>query len=268
MKIDLFSLRMRASRNGRHHSGAERIVGGDEIEATTATLMARAMNYSDGDAHEVHCSAERLDPATVHYERLPAVTTLLTADWQTGRRAASSLLCRAGVAPVVAAAAIHLLASGPGPGGTVMRGAIIMDAVSGNRLEPDAGRGIRVSRMDLAPPQRQIIVDKLTIAGLKHHRVREALVLAGKVLSAPGVVAELCWSDDPTYSTGYVSDPKYGYQRITNLKPSGDPSGGRVFFVAPAVSLPELIDYLERQPVLFDALGPISPPQKLESDNA
>ena len=41
--------------------------------------------------------------------------------------------------------------------------------------------------------------------GYTDNHVQEALVLASKVLSAPNVVGELCWSDDPNYIIGYVS---------------------------------------------------------------
>ena len=137
-----------------------------------------------------------------------------------------------------------------------MRGAVIMDATTGERLETDLSRGVRVSRMDLAPECRTELERKLASAGLDHYRVLEALVLAGKVLSAPGIVAELCWSDDPNYTTGYVADLHGGYQRITALKSVGDSLGGRVFFINPAaVSIDELVDYLEYQPVLFDGSG-------------
>jgi 6-carboxyhexanoate--CoA ligase len=116
--------------------------------------------------------------------------------------------------------------------------------------------------MDLVPAARDRMLAVLARAGLDHHRVAEALVLAGKVLHAPGIVAELCWSDDPAYVTGYVADPAHGYQRITRMKAPGDACGGRALFVRPdACDLAVLVAYLERQAVLFDAPGAIMPPQ-------
>lgn len=46
---------------------------------------------------------------------------------------------------------------------------------------------------------------RLQKKGFLGDHVREALVLASKGrASAVGVVAELCWSDDPEYVTGYA----------------------------------------------------------------
>ena len=247
---------MRATYQDLHLAGAERIVTAAAVSETTAALTLRAMSHVNGAADEVYCSVERIDPAIVCYEKLPDITTYQLDDWQEGRQVACSLLEKAGVHVEIATRAVQLLANGAGPGGAVMRGAVIMDATTGERLERDPARGVRVSRMDLAPECRSELECELASVGLDHHRVLEALVLAGKVLSAPGVVAELCWSDNPDYTTGYVADLHGGYQRITALKPVGDSLGGRVFFIDPTVvTIDELIDYLECQPVLFDGLG-------------
>ncbi|MDH3453880.1 MAG: 6-carboxyhexanoate--CoA ligase [Desulfuromonadales bacterium] len=263
MNTSLYSVRMRASRQGQHLGGAERIVTGGAVSEAVAALTLRAMSCANGPADEIHCSAERVDPATVRYEQLPDVATHMVRDWQDGRHAAACLLSRAGVEKQVAMQALQLLANGAGGGGAVMRGAVIMDAKTGERLEADPSRGVRVSRMDLSPECRAELAQELAAAGLGHHRVLEALVLAGKVLRAPGIVAELCWSDDPAYTTGYVAALSGGYQRISALKPLGDARGGRVFFVDRAhVALDKLTNYLERQAVLFNASGTISAPGK------
>jgi 6-carboxyhexanoate--CoA ligase len=256
----LYSLRMRAERAGRHCSGAERIAAGGELPALAAELVARALACG-APPDAVRCSVERL-VGEIPFRRLPAVRTCAVADWTAGRACARDLLRRAGVAAVAGESAIQQLAAGPAPGGGVMRGAMIVDALTGARLEADPARGVRVSRMDLAPVARDHILNVLAAAGLGHHRVAEALVLAGKVLHAPGIVAELCWSDAPEYLAGYVADPTHGYQRITHLKAAGDGHGGRALFVrTDGWSLDSFVDYLERQAVLFDAIGTIGPPQ-------
>lgn len=268
MKTSLYSVRMRASCQGRHIAGAERIVEGQAVAETTAALVERAMSSVQGQPDGVHCSSEQIDPATVSYAKLPDVTNYQVCDWQEGRLAASALLSSSGVSSLVAAQAVALLANGAGPDGTVMRGAVIMDALTGERLEKDPSRGVRVSRMDLVSERRPDVESLLATAGLNHHRVLEALLLAGKVLQAPGIIAELCWSDAPDYITGYVATPQSGYQRISDMKMVGDARGGRVFFVdLTNISLKELTDYLELQPVLFTAAGVISPLQKWKFEN-
>jgi 6-carboxyhexanoate--CoA ligase len=137
-----------------------------------------------------------------------------------------------------------------------MRGAIIMDAQSGERLEPDQERGIRASRFDWSEDASERIKRNLETAGLAHHRTREALALATKVAHAPGMVAELCWSDDPDYTAGYAASTGLGYVRFPCLKQSGDPKGGRVFFVnREIVNMDALISYLETDAVLITEIG-------------
>ncbi len=149
-----------------------------------------------------------------------------------------------------------------------MRGAVILDVQTGNRMEKDPARGIRATRMDLTAECRDTLVVHLQQAGLGHRRVVEALVLAGKVMSSPGFVAELCWSDDPEYVAGYVASPLQGYQRISALKPKGDSIGGRIFFVdSSAVEVSEMTDYVENQPVLFNRPGKVLPCVKWNPDN-
>ena len=260
MSADLYSLRMRAEEAGGHCCGAERIVPAGELPAATAELVARALAGGARSADAVHCTIERLAGA-VPRRPLPAVSTFEVAGHRPGRTCAAALLQRAGVAARAAETAIALLAAGPAPGGRVMRGAMIIDALSGERLEADPARGVRVSRMDLAPETRASVLAALAAAGLAHHRVAEALALSGKVLRAPGLVAELCWSDDPDYLTGYVAEPRRGYQRITRLKAAGDAHGGRALFVSRKGWNPQdFVSYLEREPVLFDVPGTVSPP--------
>lgn len=261
MNRPLYSIRMRAERDGSHCSGAERIAAAADLPALAAQLVARSLACGDTMPDAVHCSIDRL-AGDVPCWSLPAVQTLDVPDWPTGRACARALLLRAGVAAGAAESAIQQLATGPAPGNRVMRGAMIVDALTGMRLEADPARGVRISRMDLAPAARDGILATLAAAGLGHHRVVEALVLAGKVLHAPGIVAELCWSDDPGYVAGYVADPTHGYQRITRMKVPGDGYGGRALFVRPDFWDPAaFVGYLEQQAVLFDAPGAILPPQ-------
>ena len=91
-------------------------------------------------------------------------------------------------------------------------------------------------------------------AGSKNH-FREALVLASKVQAAPGIVAEICVSDDPDYVTGYVASKSLGYRRIATIKERGDPSGGRIFlFRGPRGLVPDCIRFLQERTVLVEGV--------------
>lgn len=260
MNSDWYSVRMRASIGSRHLSGAERLGRPEEVSTLTSRLTARAFAHVGGAPDNVNCTIEKLDAAEICQGFFPDVRTWQVTDFADGRLLASQLLVGAGVRAQVADSCIKLLAAGPAPGGAVMRGAMIVDAVSGQRLEPDAVRGVRVSRMDVAPDERSAVEEHLRQAGLGHPRVLEALVLAAKVLKAPGLLAELCWSDDPDYLTGYVATPAGGYQRINCLKERGSFSGGRVFLVDPhAWSRDPFIDFLQKKPVLLRGYPTIHP---------
>jgi 6-carboxyhexanoate--CoA ligase len=255
MSKDLYSIRMRASRAGRHLSGAERIVAPDKIDDVLRALVARAMERADRP-DEVLVQVERLEDGPPRALTALDVVTVNVRDVREGRYAAAVVLQKSGVSRAAAEAAIRSLAGGPGPSGEIMRGAIIMDAQSGERLEQDRSRGVRASRFDWSE-SASVEIDRLLAAtGLTHFRTKEALALATKVAHAPGVVAELCWSDEPDYTAGYTASLKTGYVRFPRLKDPGDVNGGRVFFIDRAVlDLDSLMRYLEEEAVLVTATG-------------
>ena len=132
-----------------------------------------------------------------------------------------------------------------------MRGAMLLDADTLERLEPDAERGLRATYMDAERTAKGA-------SDCKNH-FAEAVVLATKVVHAPHIVAEICVSDDPDYVTGYVAAPSLGYRRITKLKEAGSPDGGRIFlYRGPRDGVAETIRYLEKQCVLVSGV-PDSP---------
>lgn len=256
MSAELYSIRMHASRGGTHLSGAERLAPAAELERLAAELLRRALAHPRGVADAVRLTVEAVPPAELRRGRLPDLRTVSVSDWRQGRAAALHFLAAAGVAPEAARGAMEQLAAGAAPGGCSLRGAMLVEARSGERLEPDRARGVRASRMDLTPQACAELRRGLAALGLDNAHVREALVLAAKVLAAPGIVAELCWSDDPAYTAGYVAAPALGYVRFPHLKPAGEERGGRAFFVRrEGLDLPTLIDYLERSVLLVDTVG-------------
>jgi 6-carboxyhexanoate--CoA ligase len=92
---------------------------------------------------------------------------------------------------------------------------------------------------------------RLSNLGINTDTVKEALVLASKVAACRHILAELCVSDDPFYTTGYVASKKFGYLRIPNIKHAGNKSGGRAFFVKGKINVEEIVSYFEKVPVII-----------------
>ena len=259
MSVPLFSIRMHSTRLGSHLSGAERLVTEADLETVSAQLLRRALDHSRGCADSIRLSVDAVPDSLVRTGVLPDLATIRVADFHQGRQAASALLQTSGVSPQAVKIALATLAAGAAPNGSSMRGAMLLDAASGARLEVDQFRGVRASRMDLSPDAAASLQWQLEIFGLNNDHVREALVLAGKVLATTGVVAELCWSDDPDYTAGYVASQTLGYRRLTQLKPLGDERGGRVFFVrGEGLDLVSLQQELEEAVLLFTEIGTIA----------
>ncbi|TCP53827.1 6-carboxyhexanoate-CoA ligase [Tumebacillus sp. BK434] len=234
---DYYSVRMRAAdggaheAGGRHISGGERLVCKEELEAAVQTLLRRAMTHELGQPDFVNLTVEKVARADIgQLEALP-ISQRVAHSVAEGHAAAVELLVQAGVALSAAQKGVALLVQGPAPDGGVMRGAVVMDADTGARLERDPGRGVRVAQHDWAPDALARWKRRVEPLGLDQVRVAEALALATKVAAQAGTVAELCWSDDPGYVGGYVAAATIGYVRIAQLKEPGSPLGGRVFFV-------------------------------------
>lgn len=184
------------------------------------------------------------------------VVTVSAPDPDAGRTVAAKTLQTAGVSMTAANAAMHHIIKGAASSGGALRGAMVMDSLTGERLEPDRERGVRASRFDWSDEALQKVQRVLGSAGLSHHRTREALALATKVAHAPGMVAELCWSDDPDYTAGYVASLGTGYVRFPFLKQLGDDRGGRAFFVdRERLNMDALVNYLQCEPVLISEVG-------------
>ncbi len=236
--------------NGGHLSGAERIVCGDFTQIIP-DLMLQAMSYSNMP-DSIAISVDTVDTSSIIYKSPLGIRTVESSSPEDALRISADLLKNSGVSPAAVEKANYLLRTGPSAGGGNMRGAVIMDSASGDRLEPDSSRGVRVSRVDYTMDARDSLINKLREEGIFHRRVVDALAIATKAAGRRETVAELCRSDDPDYTTGYIASRKCGYVRITNIKKKGDHVGGRVLFVRRNdLNIEEYIHYLERQPVII-----------------
>jgi len=252
---NLYSIRMRASVREQHISGAERIVPEDRLGETVSALVARASSKGCPPDQIVITVDSLKDIVPLHQPALDVIM-LEIPDVRTGRETASRILQRLGVSVRAIEIAMTQLDRGASPSGNNMRGAMVLDASTGERLERDRERGVRASRFDWSDEGERKISRLLADAGLTHFRTREALALATKVAHAPGMVAELCWSDDPDYTAGYVASLAMGYVRFPVLKRKGNGKGGRAFFVGPGTfEIEAFLTYLQAKPVLINEAG-------------
>ena len=237
---ELYSVRMRAAQGGPHEkgghhiSGAERIVQLEKVGAIAQSLADRALHHSKGTADFINITVDLIPPEKIRYIDCLKVEEHKTSSISESHQLATELLQGPNISETAVLKAISLLKSLD----KSMRGAMLVNTITGERLDT-GDRGVRVSHMDS--------FDSESLGENEH--MREALVLASKVQSAEGIVGELCWSDDPDYTVGYVACNGI-YHRIPKMKELGSHIGGRVFFVQSEIDRESVIEYLEKAPVL------------------
>ena len=252
-----YSIRMHASSAQGHLCGSERMVSENLLRVVSSAMVDRALNREEQGVVSMSIRVEAVDPAAIRRIALLPIQTLKTENKEQAEDEALLLLTSSGVSRYAARRALKAISSGPSPQGGNMRGSMIIHAQRGDRLEPDPERGVRVSHMDLTNEVKENLWRLLDKLGIRHPRVLEAMVLASKVSAIPGIIGEVCISDDPDYTTGYVATPGFGYVRIPNMKEKGDKLGGRAMFVENKDSLHTIIEELERTPYLIDEIHDI-----------
>ncbi|HWR89443.1 MAG TPA: 6-carboxyhexanoate--CoA ligase [Dissulfurispiraceae bacterium] len=255
----MWSIRMRASQikgtsrrcelktgqgQERHISGAEGIYEEHELPTILREYAGRALSHPRGKPDSIIMTLEALQEEP---RRIPllGVETLPCRSPAQARRIITSTLLSLAVSSSAIEGGLSVLLSP-----NAMRGAALIRADSGRRADPDRERGVRVSRLGIDRSSLRKMQRMLSGAGIDTITVREALILASKVVSAPQVIAEVCFSDDPDYTTGYIASRNLGYRRIPHVKKMGSPRGGRVLFIAEDADVEKLVSYLERMPVL------------------
>ncbi|MBM7647362.1 6-carboxyhexanoate--CoA ligase [Bacillus ectoiniformans] len=248
MYNDRYSIRMRSAEGGAHEaggmhiSGAERIVAKEQLEEEAQKLVKRAMIHERGQADFIQITIEKIDTSLIEYVPALIPKTVDCRDVAESRNRAQEYLLKSGVAQLAANMAVSLLANAED-----FPGAYLLDAETGKILNP-FNKAIRVSQIDW--DERNFSEWSKTHAVHSLSRIREAVALASKTAASPFIAAELCWSDDPGYLTGYVASQSVGYIRLTPLKEKNCYSGGRVFFVKGEANIDQLIHYLTKVPVM------------------
>ena len=243
--MSIYSLKMRASKHTgsiqEHVSGAEKILPQQELPQQMEALLSRALHHAKGKADFINLKIEAISSESLKYIEALPVSTHEAATPAEGRQFMCQIMAELGLTPDKCQKILELFQATYG-----MRGAMLLDVDTLERLEPDQQRGIRATYMDSIAPKGEA---KAICDGKNHFQ--EALVLASKVLSAPNIIGELCMSDDPDYITGYIATRDKGYIRITQLKEMGCPDGGRIFlYRGPKSQVEDCIQYLQEQRVL------------------
>ncbi len=270
-KEDMLSIRMRASRKmlrGKkrgggegwrpgprdvmddiHISGAEGIYVHSDLFRVIEEYAGRALTHPRGRPDRIVITIEKIGARPGLVSSLP-VTTLECLSVAESEGHVDRLLRNAGVSePAVREAMRVIRAENP------MRGAALVLAVSGRRAEHDRMRGVRASRLGITASAGKILSRQLAGEGIDTATVKEAVILASKVASCRQVAAELCVSDDPDYTTGYVASRKFGYVRISRMKRRGSRRGGRVFFLQEDADVRSVVEFLEERAVLINRIS-------------
>lgn len=237
----LYSIKMRASKkeNGRdvHLSGAEKIVAEQDVNAFSGALIERGMHHAKGEADFLNLKINRVREEDIVYLDALSVETVDVESWQQGHEEIKRFLEEIGAGD--AERIMRFLDET-----YAMRGAMLLDVDRLVRLEPDKTRGVRATNMDQERAKGEEI-------GNEKNHYEEAIVLATKVVNCPGIIGEICISDDPYYVTGYVSSKEIGYRRITKMKEMGSQNGGRIFlFRGTDEEAEAAIDFLQNQHVI------------------
>ncbi|MEW6416795.1 MAG: 6-carboxyhexanoate--CoA ligase [Nitrospirota bacterium] len=256
----LWSIRMRASKEVKtknskfkiqnsktseiHISGAEGLYDMSDIQRIVKRYIERALKHPKGKADKIIITIESIKQKSRSISTLPIVTVNCITPAE-GKNTTIKLLRSLGISKKAIDIAFELIRKGN------MRGAAIITTEKGDRLEPDKERGVRASRLGISKSASKVLSLKLSKHGINTDIVKEALILASKVASSRQVLAELCISDNPSYTTGYVASKRFGYLRIPNIKRKESKSGGRAFFVREGTNVEGIIEYLERMPVII-----------------
>lgn len=244
-----YSVKMRAAKDkdhrlgGKHISGAERIVDEAQLEEVCKSMVRRALCHPKGKADFINITIQNLEGKSVQYiEALDISEPHVTNRIETLEY----------VEKVLNTFKIDTRVLEKLQSIQDMRGAMLLDAYTLERLDGLDQRGVRVSTMDY---NKELDIEGYLLKyGFTGKYVKDAIALSSKVASAPGVLLELCWSDDPLYTTGYIAGKSIGYIRLNHFKPIQHQSGGRIILVdTHVVKVDVLVEYLQNQAVIINS---------------
>jgi len=241
----LFSVKMRSSKGDIHISGAEAIVTEERVEETILSFLRRAREHERGEPDFINLKVEEIKEEPVKAPLLP----VFHVQDKEGEEALREVLKLSPIPVELGLKVYNQILESP----KSMRGAMVVEVPTGKRLEEDRERGIRVSYIGISEETEQEVKKR---SGKYYTRnLKEALVIATKVCLHKDVLGELCISDNPSYTTGYLAIRGKGYFRIFNIKKRGMEQGGRTIFVKEGCNVEELKEFLEKKPFIASGFG-------------
>ena len=224
--IAMYSIKMRASHEDVHISGAETMCEFEDLENYLKKYFNKAFNHENGNIDFLNLKIEKVKAPIQTLVALPVVENLNDTLTQLAKQTdVSEYALNKGLEYI--------------KNDITYTGAIILSAQTGQRLDSTEQRGIRVTHLAFKTCKRN---------GEISERVKDARALATCINTFEGVKAELCVSDDLHYTTGYYASPKLGYRRIFNIKEKGTRHGGRIIFVDEGINLNAYVSFLETVP--------------------
>lgn len=250
---------MRIHREGEHLSGAEDLVPLQEINPVLTSFWQRLFPFVGLEGTLPLQQIVTIDPVLekdILRKSLLAVQTMKSESSEETGKALPGLLRH--ILPSGRTELILEIFKNEILGSAPRNGALLV--TSEGRILPEGfSGGIRTTHVGCVSLLRRSLENQLdSFFGKPNHRFVDALVLASKVLSSGRVLLEICASDDPQYTTGYVASPLFGYVRIPHIKRQGIRRGGRLYVISPDSPLPGLLSFLSSTPVLFGSQSPDS----------
>jgi 6-carboxyhexanoate--CoA ligase len=262
---DFFSIRMRAFSGEKHLSGGEDLVERSALRDRLLALTEQGLTSSrnqEGVLPSLNIRVEPVKNSSVLRKTLLPVHCLESSSHQETLSFLSGVLEAIGSRESIDTSSLgrwlNDVLNGTESG---LSGASLFFP-DGERWIPE-NRGVRVTQFGMVPAIRQTLLEEA-----KNHpagsgrRFVDALQIASKVAGLPDFLLELCASDNPEYTTGYIALRNFGYLRLPLLKRAGNSSGGRVILLSRKLDERErahAVSYLSRTPVLFTGRSRLFP---------
>ncbi|WP_457623517.1 6-carboxyhexanoate--CoA ligase [Persephonella sp.] len=241
----LYSIKIRASKDGNHVSGSERIVKKEYLKKVLNELVDKTY-IKDPELINIKIEEIKIKPLIV--KKTLEIKEHQFKNVEESKRFAVDIIHTATrIKKDKIYELINTVHLGSSPDGSNMRGAMIVNEL-GERIELDKFRGVRTTTVDFIDRDR--ILKRLKDIGLTN-RTADALCISTKNMLYKDMTAEYCISDEADYTVGYVS-VKGEYHRLNPAKEYGNPKGGRIYFVRNNIDIYDFYKFLQETPVLIE----------------